>query len=123
MSVKWIKDELPIRFAKFDNPGDTVKGRVVAYTPLYGAENYDRTETVGAVVLHDPGAAEAVLVKVALDKGQLATQVENAMIRAYMDEEVGRVWLAIKFEGWSDGETRRGHKVFKAVSGIEVNDG
>lgn len=123
MSVKWIKDELPIRFAKFDTPGDAVRGRVVAYTPLYGAENYDRTETVGAVVLHDSGATEPVLVKVALDKGQLATQVENAMIRAYMDEAVGRVWLAIKFEAWSDAEARRGHKVFKAVSGIEVDDG
>ena len=122
MSVKWIKDELPIRFARFDNPGDLVKGFVAAYTPLYGAMNYDRTETVGVVVLHDPGAREAALVKVGLDKGQLATQVENAMIRAQMSGMSGRIWLAIRFDEWSEGNSK-GHKVFKVVPGVEVRDG
>ena len=119
MTVHWAPEVPPIRFAKFEREGDTVRGRLVAYQPHHGAMNYDRTAEVGCVVLEQPNGD---WVKVGLDKGQLATAVDHAhmaLVHAPSGSAGSRPYLAIRFEGKSD----KGHKVFRARGGWEAPDG
>lgn len=116
VSVHWIVEPPPVRFAKFEHDGDTVKGKLLSYQPHHGAQNYDRTAEVGCVVLEQPDGS---WLKVGLDKGQLATAVDNAhiaLIHSTRPEAEAVPVMAIRYEGKSD----KGHKVFRVRCGWET---
>lgn len=120
--VKWAAPPPKVRFAVFEHERDVVIGGVVAYTPLHGAQNYERTAQVGALVLQvEPGQ----WVKIGLDKEQLATAVENAVRQAEVTFGpcLGsrNLVMAVRFMGWSKDD-KKGYKVFKVTPGF-LTDG
>lgn len=118
MTVRWLNEPPTVRFARFENDGDTVRGRLLVYQPHHGAQNYDRTAEVGCVILEQ---VDGSWLKVALDKGQLATAVDHAhvmLIHAERPKMGGQPYMAIRYEGKSD----KGHKVFRVRTGWEVTE-
>lgn len=113
MSIHWFGAPL-VRFATWPEPGTIHKGELVAYQQ-HGAQNRDRTKEVGCVVL---GQDDGSWLKVALDKAQLATVVDNAVIAIRYRQangDWGTPHLAIIYRGDSD----KGYKIFEAKGGFE----
>lgn len=79
-------DQPTVRFATakhFANAGDCITGLLVGYHPMWGATTYDGDDCGSLMLLTD----RENVIKIALDKGQLATAVGNALTLA--DAQIG----------------------------------
>lgn len=113
MSIHWFGAPI-VRFATWPKPGTVHKGELVVYQQ-HGAQNRDRTKEVGCVVLKQD---DGTWLKVALDKGRLATVVDNAVIAIRHRQAMGDTGipcLAVIYRADSD----KGYKVFEAKGGLK----
>ena len=110
LNLQWINDDrlTKARFVQFKEPGDFVVGGIVHHHPTFGAQTFDR-EDCGLLVLQ---TAPNTWVRVGLDKGNLATAVNNAIImrnRTWTDHTDGIVMIVAFVE-----VHEKGYKVYRA---------
>lgn len=107
-----------IRFAGADDfrePGDKIVGALLHHHPTVGAEDFDRTTQVGVLMLKQ---VTGEIVKIALDKGQLATEVNNAMaIAKFAMHPFARAMVKVTYVGTHN----RGHKMYEVGVGFATN--
>lgn len=108
---EWVEIETPSgAFAKFNEPGDNVTGKVVAFDERTGGTNFDGDEC-GVVILapigpdaDDPDAPEQIIVT--LDKPALRDKVKAA------NPQEGDL-LYVGFAAWVESKsTGREYKTF-----------
>ena len=106
-----------MRFASaqdFANEGDDVTGLLVHYHPTIGAQDYDRNNCGVLILQQKPDLA----VKVALDKGQLATAAHDALAFAQTAVPPGMSKVVrVTYEGQHD----KGYKLFSVKVGMVGN--
>lgn len=89
-------------FAKFETPGDTYMGTVVAYNATSGASDFDGNDC-GYLVLED---TEGDLWTITLDKGALRDKVAAA-------NPYPGLLIQVAFSGWAESKkTGRQYKTF-----------
>lgn len=103
----------------FTNEGDDITGLLVHYSPTHGAQDYDRNDCGVLILMEEHDLA----VKIALDKGQLATAVYDALAFAQMAAPVaapmgmGKV-VRVTYKG----KHEKGYKLFSVKVGLVGND-
>ena len=106
------------RFANtkdFSEPGTSVSGLLAHYHPTWGATDYDGNDC-GVLVLVE---GELRAVKIALDKGQLATAVSNALMFAKQALPAALL-VKVTYEGMSE-PGNKGYKRFSVKCAIPRN--
>ena len=106
-----------VRFAtKFDTPGQSIAGAFVHYHPTYGAQTYVDRKPCGVLMLKRPDGG---IVKLALDKGQLATAVDNALALAPSVLDPAQApYLIVRVTYKGDA---KGYKEFECKIGVSRN--
>ena len=99
-----------VRFANskdFANAGDSITGLLVHYHPTWGATDFDGNNCGVLVLMEGEGGA----VKIALDKGQLATAADNAIMFAHLHMPGAPKLVRVTYEGKPDGKDYKRYSV------------
>ena len=94
--------------------GDSIMGALVHWHPTVGAQDYDRNDCGVLMLLVERDQ----VVKIALDKGQLATAVHDAMVYLQTAAPIASKVVKVTYVGKHD----KGYKLYEVRVGIIGNE-